>query len=45
MDEADMAVFGFGCTYERSKVVHCPPAVQYFPMYFFTRYPKPKFGI
>ena len=42
MDEADMAVAGFACTYERSKVVLCPPAVQYSPYYFFTRYPLEK---
>ena len=39
MNEADMAVHGFGCTYERSKVVLCPPALIYQPLYFFTRYP------
>ena len=39
MDEADMAVFGFGCTYGRSKVALCPPAMTYEPHYFFTRYP------
>ena len=39
MDEADMAVAGFGCTYGRMEVVHCPPAISYQPFYFFTRYP------
>ena len=27
------------CTYGRSKVAHCPPAVGYQPFYFFSRYP------
>ena len=39
MDEADLAVFGFSCTYERSKIALCPPAVNYYPDYFYTRYP------
>ena len=39
MDEADVAVFGYGCTYERSQVAHCPPAIQFIPYYFFTRFP------
>ena len=39
MDEADMAVAGFSCTYGRMEVVNCPPAVTYQPFYFFTRYP------
>ena len=39
MDEANMAVFGFGCTYSRMEVVHCPPSVLYQPFYFFSRYP------
>ena len=30
---------GFACTYGRSKVALCPPAVTYLPYYFFTRYP------
>ena len=38
-DEADLAVFGFACTYGRSKVALCPPAVAYYPAYFFSRYP------
>ena len=38
-DEADLAAWGFGCTYGRSKVALCPPAVSYQPFYFFSRYP------
>ena len=38
-DEADIAVHRLACTYERSKVALCPPAVLYQPFYFFTRYP------
>ena len=30
---------GFACTYGRSKVALCPPALQYQPYYFFSRYP------
>ena len=30
---------GFVCTYGRSKVALCPPAVNYRPYYFFSRYP------
>ena len=30
---------GFACTYGRSKVALCPPAVSYLPYYFFSRYP------
>ena len=30
------------CTYGRSKVALCPPAVVYHPFYFFTRYPVEK---
>ena len=40
MDEADMAVTQFACTYERSKVSLCGQPVYYNPYYFFTRYPK-----
>merc|ERR1712243_304121 len=29
----------FACTYGRSKVALCPPAVSYQPFYFFSRYP------
>ena len=29
----------YGCTYGRSKVALCPPAIMYMPYYFFTRYP------
>ena len=32
-------MYGFGCTYGRSKVALCPPAVMYLPYYFFSRYP------
>ena len=32
-------MFGFACTYGRSKVALCPPAVLYQPLYFFSRYP------
>ena len=39
MDNADMAVFGFTCTYGRMEVVLCAPAVSYQPLYFFSRYP------
>ena len=39
MNKADMAVYGFACTYARMEVVHCPPAVSYQPMYFLSRYP------
>ena len=35
-----MAVFGFACTFGRSKVVLCPPPTDYQPQYFFTRYPQ-----
>ena len=27
------------CTYMKSKVTFCPPALSYAPEYFFTRYP------
>ena len=40
MDEADLAVFGFGCSYERMRVVNCPPSITYLPNYYMTRYPK-----
>ena len=33
-----MAVFGFGCTYARTKVALCLPGVMYQPVYWFTRY-------
>ena len=33
-------MFGFACTYGRSKVALCPPAVSYQPQYFFSLYPK-----
>ena len=36
-DQADIAVTSFGCTYARTKVALCPPAVAYFPYYWFTR--------
>ena len=39
MNEADMAVFGFACTYERMEVAHCLPSVNYIPYNFFSRYP------
>ena len=29
------------CTYGRSKVALCPPAVGYQQLYFFSRYPNP----
>ena len=35
-----MAVAAFSCTYERMKVVLCPPAINYQPYYFFSGYPK-----
>ena len=35
-------MFGFACTYGRSKVALCPPAVSYEPFYFFSRYPLEK---
>ena len=34
-----MAIRGLGCTYKRSLVAHCPPAVEYSMFYFFTAYP------
>ena len=37
VDKADLAVYGFGCTYARTKVALCPPAVDYFADYWFTR--------
>ena len=40
MDEADMAVSGFGYNYERGKVVSLPPAIGYKPYYIFTKYPS-----
>ena len=39
MGEADMGVYNFLCSHERNKVIHCLPAVNYKPMYFYTRYP------
>ena len=39
-DEVDIAAPNFGCTYGRSKVALCPPAVAYYPLYFFSRYPQ-----
>ena len=30
----------YACTYGRSKVALCPPAVSYQPFYFFSRYPQ-----
>ena len=33
-----MAVFGFGCTYARTKVALCLPGLTYQPVYWFTRY-------
>ena len=39
-DEADLGVPGDAvCTYRKSKVAHCPPAIIYGPEYIFTRYP------
>ena len=37
---SDLAVYGFTCTYCRSKLTLCPPAVAYYPLYFFSRYPQ-----
>ena len=39
MQEADMAVFGFACTFDRMEVVHCLPSVTFQPIHFFSRYP------
>ena len=33
-----MAVFGFGCTYGRTKVALCLPGLMYQPKYWFSRY-------
>ena len=38
-DNADLAGFGFGCSYERSQVVLCSPAIMYTPNFIFSRYP------
>ena len=40
MNEADMAVYGFSCTYGRMEVVNCPLTISYQPFYFFSRYPQ-----
>ena len=32
----------YSCSYGRSKVALCPPAVLYLSYYFFTRYPQKK---
>ena len=40
MDEADMAVYRFTCTYGISKVALCPPATAHYPLYFFAKYPQ-----
>ena len=37
--EADLAVQGFACTYQRMYVVDCPPAMTYGPRYWWTKYP------
>ena len=39
-DEADWAVYGLACTYNRSKVALCPHAVSFQHLYWWTRYPK-----
>ena len=36
-DEADMAVYGFACTYERTMVALCLPGLNYQPFYWFTK--------
>ena len=38
-DEADYAIFGFIGTYARSKVAAFPPAIDYRPKFWLTRYP------
>ena len=40
--EIDVAMFSYLCTYARSKIVHCPPAVLYVKYSWYTRYPKEK---
>ena len=35
-------MFGFACTYGRSKVALCSHAAEYQPLYFFSRYPLEK---
>ena len=37
-----MGVFGLFCTYKRSKVSHCTPAVEWRPLHWWTRYPQEK---
>lgn len=40
--EADLGIFDIACTYENSKVGHCPPAISWEPFYWWTRYPQEK---
>ena len=39
-DEADYALWGFGATYERSKVTEFSPGIEYAPYHWLTRYPQ-----
>ena len=39
-DEADYAIFGFGPTYDRSKVAAFSPAMHYSPLHWLTRRPQ-----
>ena len=38
-DEVDYAIFGFACTYARSKVALCGHSIDFTPVHFLTRYP------
>ena len=40
MEIADMAIFAFSCTYERTLVALCSSSIEYQPIYFFSRYPS-----
>ena len=37
-DEADLAVFGFTCTYPRTLIALCLPGITYRHHYWWTRY-------
>ena len=39
-DEADYAMFGFAGTYARSKMAVFPPALNFLPSHWLTRYPQ-----
>ena len=38
-DAVDFTFDGYSCLYKHSKLVHCLPAKNYSPYYFFSRYP------